>query len=141
VKAAMQRDWAQTKHDLALGGHEMNQSISDTVNQASGLQHLPTMNEANPPKVIFEWSEAQVAYAFGHAAHLEFGAVHPQWSPELEFKLQNEWTAMVNKQRPAWPMVALAVRRAYEYDDNVVAVPVVLPAPAPKSDGASTSST
>ena len=38
AQEAMRRDWAQTKHDLHLGGHEMNQSLTDTLKQAAGQE-------------------------------------------------------------------------------------------------------
>ena len=131
VKAAMERDWAQTKHDLSLGGHEMNQSLADTIDQASGRQHLPNMNQANPPKVLFEWSEARMAYSFGHAARLELGARYPQWNEQLELELKTEWLSQTNGEGPAWALVVMLVRRAYEHDNRVRAAVVAL-APAPK---------
>lgn len=118
VKGALERDWAQTKHDMQLGGHEMNQGIKDTVAQAAGRQHLPTMNQANPPKWIGSWSEAEVPYAYGYGARRQFGAQHPQWNEGLELKLESEWRAAVAKQaRPDWAVVAVLVRRAYEYGE------------------------
>lgn len=133
VKAAMERDWAQTKHDLSLGGHEMNQTFADTIDQAAGLKHLPTMNQANPPRVIREWSEAEIAYSFGHAARQQFGAEYPQWNEALELKLKNEWMASVNQERPDWALVVLLVRRAYEFQDRAGAAASGAAAPAPKS--------
>src|SRR3954469_1926012 len=93
VKEAMRRDWSQTKHDLGIGGHEMNQGFEDTINQAAGKQHLPDINRANPPKVIGEWRDAELPYAYGYAARKQYGGEHPKWTTALEAKLEKEWSA------------------------------------------------
>src|ERR1700722_19358116 len=111
VKEAMRRDWMQTKHDLHVGGHEMNQSVADTLNQATGVQHLPGINEANPPKVIGDWHDAEVAYRYGHAARAQLGAQHPAWSAELERTLGREWTAARDHLSHDWAGVKHFVRR------------------------------
>jgi hypothetical protein len=114
VREAMRRDWAQTKHDLNLGGHEMNQSVLDTVQQAAGEQHLPNINHANPPKVIGEWSDAEIPYRYGFAARKQFGGQHPAWSPELENKLRNEWLEARDQETRDWEAARRFVRRGYE---------------------------
>ena len=118
VKGAMQRDWAQTKHDLGVGGHEMNQNVTDTLKQAGGSEHLPTMNEANPPKVIGDWNEAEVPYSYGYAAKTEHGARHPVWTLELENKLKAEWMAAQDQARRDWIAVRNLVRSGYEYKEG-----------------------
>ncbi len=116
---AMRRDWAQTKHDLHLGGHEMNQDAADTLMQAAGKEHLPTINEANPPKVIGEWDDAEIPYRYGHAARRHFGAEHPAWSPELEAKLKIEWLEAENQLTRDWESARRYVRRGYEFDGDI----------------------
>ena len=52
LKEALRRDWEQTKHDLHLkGGHELNQGLMDTIDQAAGSEAIPASNRPNPPKV------------------------------------------------------------------------------------------
>jgi hypothetical protein len=116
VKEAMRRDWSQTKHDLHLGGHEMNQGVTDTLKQAAGQEHLPTINQANPPKVIGEWSDAEIPYRYGHAAWQQFGAEHPVWSPELEAKLKDEWETAEGHHTREWESARRYVRRGYEHE-------------------------
>ena len=116
AKEAMRRDWSQTKHDLHLGGHEMNQGVTDTLKQAAGEQHLPTINQANPPKVIGEWSDAEIPYRYGHAARQQFGAEHPVWSPELEAKLKDEWMTAEDHRTHEWESTRRLVRRGYEHE-------------------------
>src|ERR1700733_14678984 len=88
VRESMRRDWEQTKHDLGLGGHELNQSIGDTLKQAGGAEPLPRFDDANPPKEIGEWGDAEALYGYGYAARREFGREHPRWNPEIEAKLK-----------------------------------------------------
>ena len=123
AKEALRRDWMQTKRDLGVGGHEMNQSISDTVNQATGTQHLPTINEANPPKVIGTWDVVETYYRFGHAARQQYGRAHPTWNEGLEQKLKSEWIAAQDKAGRDWSELTAFVRRGYEHRDTVPTLP------------------
>jgi hypothetical protein len=117
AREAMRRDWSQTKHDLHLGGHEMNQSVDDTLRQAAGEQHLPTINQANPPKVIGEWNDAEVPYRYGYAARTQFGAEYPTWGPELEVKLKLEWMTAQDRISHDWESARRFVRRGYEHQE------------------------
>ena len=42
VRESMRRDWEQTKHDLGLGGHELRQSVGDTLKQAAASRRCRT---------------------------------------------------------------------------------------------------
>ena len=59
AKAALHRDWEQTKRDLHLGGHELNQSLKDTVMQVAGKQRIPAYDRANPPKMYGQLDTTQ----------------------------------------------------------------------------------
>ena len=118
AREALRRDWSQTKHDLHLGGHEMNQGATDTLLQAAGEQHLPTINQANPPKVIGAWSDAEIPYRYGYAARKQFGAEHPSWSPELEAKLEAEWMTAQDRIAHDWESARRFVRRGYEHQET-----------------------
>ena len=50
VKAAFRRDWEQTKSDLSAGrsGVDLNQSIGDTMKQATGKEPIPPQGATNP---------------------------------------------------------------------------------------------
>jgi hypothetical protein len=50
VKAALQRDWEQTKSDFTDGkkGRDLNQGADDTLAQATGKQAIPPMGVPNP---------------------------------------------------------------------------------------------
>jgi hypothetical protein len=115
TKEALRRDWEQTKKDLHAGGHEMNQSVSDTLNQASGTQPLPPSDKPNPPRIIGEWSEAEMPAGYGYSARSYYGAQHPAWGPELEEKLRAEWNAAQGASLPDWNEVRPHVRYGYDY--------------------------
>jgi hypothetical protein len=130
VKEAMRRDWMQTRHDLGVGGHEMNQTLANTVKQATANEHLPTINEANPPTVIGEWSEAEVPYGYGYGARTEYGARHPQWNEGLEQMLEGEWVSAQDDVRHDWGTVRSLVRGGYEFHENESArIPLTTSAP------------
>lgn len=118
IKEAMRSDWMQTKHDLGVGGHELNQTLVNTVKQAGAKEHLLTINDANVPKVIRHWREAEISYGFGHAARTQFGARHPRWNEGLEQKLKGEWMAAQSHVPHDWAAVRSFVRRGYEYQES-----------------------
>jgi len=109
VREALHRDWDQTKHDLHAGGHELNQKLSDTVEQAAGTKPMPPIDKANPPKVIGQWEDAETAIGYGYAARDHFGDQHPEWNDDLERRLSADW----NTERP-WSEVVRFVRHGYE---------------------------
>ena len=117
VKEAFRRDWEQTKHDLHAGGHELNQNVGDTMKQAEGKQAIPSINDANPPKVVgdADWERVDAPAQFGHAARSEYGQQHTGWSNELETTLKGEWEKGERDVKSGWDNVRDHVRRGYEY--------------------------
>jgi hypothetical protein len=123
VKEALRRDWDQTKFDLHVGGHELNQDFEETARQMKGAP-IPPIDRANPPKVLkdvsLEWEREEEPVRYGYGARVQYGTQHPRWTPELEGKLRTEWaewTGMNGAKRP-WEDVRPAVRHGYEYDDR-----------------------
>jgi len=121
VKEAVRRDWQQTKHDLHMGGHELNQQAKDTMKQASGSEAIPSINDANPPKVIGdlsgEWERVEQPLEYGFAARNQFGAAHKTWDDDLERDLRTEWESPKNTAGAAqrWDDVRPIVRHGYDY--------------------------
>lgn len=115
IKEALRRDWDQTKKDLHVGGHEMNQDIGDTLKQAAGKEALPASDKPNPPRVIGEWDDAEIPAGYGYAAKHQFGSQYPTWSPDLESKLRGEWEGAKDATRRGWSDVKEHVRYGYEY--------------------------
>ncbi|HEY1101567.1 MAG TPA: hypothetical protein VGF99_21690 [Myxococcota bacterium] len=54
VKAAMQRDWEQTKNDFTPGAPDLRQDVDDTIKQATGNAPIP------PPGVPAPASKGEV---------------------------------------------------------------------------------
>ena len=53
VKAALERDWAQTKSDLSQGaGHQLNQGLGDTLKQAIGADAIPPLGVQTHPGAV-----------------------------------------------------------------------------------------
>ncbi len=109
AKEALRRDWDQTKHDLHLGGHELNQKLEDTVSQTGGTEPIPPIDAPNPPKVIGRWEDAEVAIGFGYACRDHYGQRYPQWTSALESDIKADW-----KGKEPWDRVKLYVRHGYE---------------------------
>jgi hypothetical protein len=115
IREAMRRDWEQTKKDLHVGGHEMNQNLRDTVKQATGKEALPRSDQPNPPKVIGDWSEVESPMSYGYGARARYGAEHPQWNDTLESKLKSDWESGRQQTHREWNDVKRWVRHGYEY--------------------------
>jgi hypothetical protein len=115
IKEALRRDWEQTRFDLGLpGGHELNQTIGDTLRQATQAAPIPPADKPNPPKVIGAWDEAEYPIGYGYTARRDRLHEHPIWNDELEQQLRAEWEL----HHPAgrrWDEVRSLVRYGYEY--------------------------
>ncbi len=109
VKEALRRDWVQTKHDLHVGGHELNQKIADTTSQVGGSEAIPAIDTANPPKVIGRWEDVEAWIGFGYACKTHYGVEYPDWTDDLASKLKADWKGDV-----PWSKVELYVRHGYE---------------------------
>lgn len=106
AKAALRRDWEQTKADVSDGGHELNQDASDTVQQMAGKQGIPSGDRPNPER----WEDAEPALRYGHGAGLHF--VEREWDTELEEELKRSWRD--NGDGGTWDRVKATVRRGWE---------------------------
>jgi hypothetical protein len=114
VKEALRRDWEQTKKDLHLGGHELNQGLTDTLKQATGKQSIPPDDGPNPPKVIGDWDDIELPMGYGYNARQYYGTQHSDWDDELEGKLKTEWESAKATGHRGWNDVKQFVRHGYE---------------------------
>lgn len=91
VKAALQRDWEQTRADLHLGGHELKQQLSDTVKQATGKQDIPVEGLGNPDPVttLPIWADAEPGVRYGFEARAK--VADREWSDAIEVELGTGW--------------------------------------------------
>jgi hypothetical protein len=116
VKAAMKRDWEQTKADITRKGPDLEQDVDDTVKQAMGKQPIPPGNmpvhESHRDVDDDDWSRAELGYRYGVGARSQYGREHPQWDDNLERKLRTEWSE--TNERDTWDEVKAAVRRGWD---------------------------
>lgn len=91
VKAALKRDWDQTKNDFHAGGHELKQELSDTLKQATGAVQIPADGVGNPDPVTKPaiWADAEAGVRYGYGAREQYR--NEKWSDSLEMKLSTEW--------------------------------------------------
>ena len=110
VKAAMKRDWEQTKADVSSKGRELDQDVDDTVKQAAGKQPIPPLSQPNVEDD--DWKRAEEGYRYGVGARSQYGREYSQWDDRLEGKLRGEWGEM--KSGRTWDEVKAAVRRGWD---------------------------
>ncbi len=114
VKAALKRDWEQTKADVSSKGRELNQDVGDTVKQAAGKQNIPPANVPNPPDIESgkdsDWSRVESSYRYGVGAREQYG--NEDWNDRVESKLREEWNDL--KSGRTWDEVKAAVRRGWD---------------------------
>jgi hypothetical protein len=111
VREAMKRDWTQTKKDLHVGGHELNQDVKDTVKQMAGKEPIPGTEQVNRGKVIGSFDDAEIPMQYGYGARKQFGS--DRFS-SVEQNVRSDWES-TNKDNK-WDDVRDYVRRGYEYD-------------------------
>jgi hypothetical protein len=122
VKAAMHRDWEQTKGDFSSRGPDLNQDVNDTVRQAFGKQPISFARadlEASPGAfdrgvMSSDWEVAESPLAYGFAARTHYGATFPTWDDKLESALRKEWEASSATSGRTWQDVRLIVRRGFD---------------------------
>jgi len=109
VKAAVQRDWDQTKHDF--GGHEPDtkQGAGDTVAQAAGKESIP-------PRGVPTYEEVESAYRFGYGARRHYGGRFTTWNADLETQLAQDWETTYPNESEAWARYQPVVRRGWELE-------------------------
>lgn len=110
VKAAMKRDWEQTKADVSSKGRELDQDVDDTVKQAAGKQPIPPINQPN--RDDDDWNRIEEGYRYGVGARSQYGTQHNDWDDRLEGKLREEWGDM--RSGRTWDEVKAAVRRGWD---------------------------
>lgn len=118
VKAAMKRDWEQTKNDFTPGAPDLHQDATDTVKQATGNEPIPAPGTVTPPSKMEmkkdakkAWSDVESPISYGYAAKTYYGKTYPQWNDELEGELKKEWNR--GKARQKWEDIKDAVRHGF----------------------------
>jgi hypothetical protein len=110
-KEALRRDWEQTKADFGVGGHELHQSLGDTVEQAAGRQATPPGNRPNSSTAYnMAWNDAEPAVRYGYGARSHHGG--SDWNEKLEGTLRKDWETTLTD--TPWERVKHAVRRGWD---------------------------
>lgn len=116
VRDAMKRDWEQTKYDLTIGGKDLNQSATETVEQGAFKAPLPPPNVPNQePDAETRWSALEGPLTYGYGARLTYGQAHASWNDALEADLKRDWHERESERPNTWENVKDVVRRGYEY--------------------------
>jgi hypothetical protein len=110
TKAALKRDWDQTKHDLGGDEPETNQNAGDTVKQAAGKQAIP------PRKAFNYEEEIEPAHRFGFGARSHYSHEYPEWDDETETQLKKDWTTLYPSRARKWDEDVEAIRFGWDYD-------------------------
>jgi hypothetical protein len=105
VKAAMKRDWDQTKHDFGGNSPETKQNVNDTVKQSTG-------KEAIPPRGQPVYEKAEPALRFGYGARSYYAKRYPTWNSDLEKELSRDWSELGEGD---WDAQSHFVRTGWEY--------------------------
>ena len=108
TKAAFQRDWDQTKHDLGGDEPNTNQKIGDTIKQAAGKESIP-------PRGTITFDQAEHAYRFGYRAHSHYGQKYQEWDEDLEQILRREWSNTYPNRK--WDEDAEYIQYGWDYEE------------------------
>jgi hypothetical protein len=126
VKAAMRRDWEQTKADVSDGGEDLNQNAGDTIKQAAGKQPIPPDGVKTRPfdrddvkdrRVDSDeraWDDVEEGYRFGVGARRQYENKFSAWDDGLEKRLEQDWSEIHGEDKSSWGSARDVVRRAYE---------------------------
>jgi hypothetical protein len=109
VKAAVKRDWDQTKHDFGGDQPDTNQKIGNTVRQAEGKETIP-------PRGEIAYDEIEPASRFGYGAQSRYRKEHPVWDDQLEAQLKSEWEQVAPTRKQTWMQDRAAIRYGWEFE-------------------------
>lgn len=111
MKAAVQRDWDQTKHDFGGDEPDIKQNVGDTVAQAAGKEPVP-------PRGVPTYEEVESAYRFGYGARRHYGEEFTAWNADLETQLEEDWETTFPDEKAAWARYRPVVRRGWELEKS-----------------------
>jgi len=110
VKAALQRDWEQTKNDMSSSaGRDLNQDVGDTLKQATGKDAVPAPSQKTKPDT--DWQINEPALRYGYSARSQYKD-HNDWDDRLEGKLRTEWNDL--KSGRTYEEAKTAIRRGWD---------------------------
>lgn len=112
VKAALKRDWDQTKHDFGSKKHpDTDQDVDNTVKQAAGKEPIP-------PRGAPTYESIEPAHRFGYGAHSKYGSMYRDWNEDLEATLRQDWEGLAPSNKQTWEQDRDAIRYGWQYHAN-----------------------
>jgi hypothetical protein len=109
TKAAFKRDWDQTKHDFGGKEPDTHQDVDNTVKQAVGKEPIPPRHQPT-------YEDMEPAYRFGYGARSYYRAKYPNWGPQVENQLKEDWKAAYPARQNNWNEDREAIRYAWDYE-------------------------
>lgn len=106
TKAALQRDWDQTKHDFGGKEPDTNQGVGDTLKQAAGKEAIPPRRQPN----------YESALRFGYGARSHYGSEYSEWNDDVETRLKQDWTSA--NPNANWDEDREAIHHAWDYEEK-----------------------
>ncbi|MEW5848136.1 MAG: hypothetical protein AB2A00_04950 [Myxococcota bacterium] len=106
AKAAIRRDWEQTKHDLTAGrkGADIKQDVGETLKQAAGK---PSTTSGQG---FFDFDRDEDAIRYGYGASSQY-TDYKDWDDTLAAKLKTEWNDL--KTGRTWEEIKDAVKYGF----------------------------
>jgi len=108
TKAAVERDWDQTKHDLGGKEPQTKQNVTNTVRQASGKESIPPRGEP-------AYASVEPAHRFGYGARANYKSQHPEWDNNVERELKTEWQELHPDRKNDWNDDVKNIRYGWDY--------------------------
>ena len=109
TKAALKRDWDQTKHDFGGNEPDTDQNVGDTVKQVAGKEPIPPRREPN-------YEAVEPALRFGYGARSHYGSKYPEWNADVEKRLKQDWTTA--NPNANWEEHRDVIHHAWDYEEK-----------------------
>jgi hypothetical protein len=110
VKAAIRRNWEETKQAFTQPDPSTGQDVDDTVPAAESKEAVPRQGQ---PK----FDDLEPAFRYGYAARRHYGQQSPEWDEDMERRLASEWGTLYPT-GIGWDYYRNAVRAGWEYDEQ-----------------------
>lgn len=110
VREAVRRDWEQTKHDLDHFKHDLNEAKK----QAAAIREDASPEGTEPHPRLAAFADYEPGYRFGYGARERYGGQFPEWTAELEDRLQKDWRATGGAGPGDWRRYQQAVRHGWD---------------------------
>lgn len=115
VKAALRRDWEQTKADFSSDSGAVRVKAQGKIasEQQAAREKIAEAQRKASERVasVRDWNQVESAIQYGYGARLQY-ADSPTWDDQLESRLRHEWTQLKNGD--TWEDVQPHVRHGWD---------------------------